>query len=65
MSNTDRSKKAFAFRISKDKLNRYRNISAAEKLDWLEEANRFVADFVSEEKLKRWRDFLETKDSQQ
>ncbi len=30
-----------------------------EKLTWLEEANKFVSYFVSEEKLRRWKKLME------
>jgi hypothetical protein len=56
--------KGFAFRIPPERLREFRALSAEEKLDWLEEANRFVADFVSREKMERWRRFLEDPDRQ-
>lgn len=49
---------AFAFRLSKEKLRELHGFSAEDKLDWLEEANRFVADFVPEEKLRKWKRFI-------
>ena len=52
-------KSAFAFRLSREKLTAFRGLSAEEKLDWLEEANKFVADFVPEEKLRRWQKFTD------
>jgi len=52
-------KSAFAFRLSREKLTAFRGLSAEEKLDWLEEANKFVADFVPEEKLRRWKKFMD------
>ena len=32
-----------------------KDLSPKEKLDWLEEANQFVAAFVPAEKLERWK----------
>jgi hypothetical protein len=49
---------AFAFRLSKEKIKEFRGYSAEDKLDWLEEANKFVADFVPEKKLRRWKNFI-------
>lgn len=57
MGNNREKKNAFAFRLSREKIEAFRGVSAEEKLDWLEEANRFVTDFVPEEKLRRWRRF--------
>jgi hypothetical protein len=35
-----------------------RHASAEAKLQWLEEANAFVGQFVEPEKLERWRAFI-------
>ena len=48
-------KKPFAFRISPEALKQFKDAPAEAKLDWLEEANRFVNDFVPPEKLERWK----------
>ena len=48
-------KKPFAFRPSMDALRQFRNATPEAKLNWLEEANRFVNDFVSPSKLERWK----------
>jgi hypothetical protein len=48
-------KKPFAFRLSQEALMQFKDVSPEEKLNWLEEANRFVNDFVPPEKLERWR----------
>jgi len=48
-------KKPFAFRPSQEALNQFKDASPEAKLNWLEEANRFVNDFVSPEKLERWK----------
>ncbi len=48
-------KKPFAFRPSLEALREFKNVSAEARLDWLEEANRFVNDFVPPQKLERWK----------
>jgi len=48
-------KKPFAFRPSPDSLYQFKDTSSEAKLNWLEEANRFVNDFVSPEKLEKWK----------
>ncbi len=50
-----RQKKPFAFHLSPEALKQFKDASAEAKLNWLEEANRFVNDFVPREKLERWR----------
>ena len=47
--------KPFVFRPSTDTLNAFKDASAEDKLNWLEEANQFVRDFVSPEKLEMWK----------
>lgn len=47
--------KPYAFRPSIEQLRELKDLSPKEKLDWLEEANQFVAAFVPPEKLDRWR----------
>jgi hypothetical protein len=54
MKQEDR-KKPFAFRPSRQALEYFRDASPEAKLNWLEEANRFVNDFVSPEKRERWK----------
>lgn len=56
-------KSAFAFRLSKEKLEAFRGLSAEEKLNWLDDANKFVADFVPEEKRRRWKEFVDRQGS--
>jgi hypothetical protein len=51
----DPQKKPFAFRPSTETLKLFKDASAEEKLNWLEEANQFVNDFVSPQKLERWK----------
>ncbi|HAK88497.1 MAG: hypothetical protein A2077_01975 [Nitrospirae bacterium GWC2_46_6] len=56
--NKTEKKDAFAFRVSKEKIKEFSKLSAEEKLNWLEEANNFVATAVPDEKLKRWGKFI-------
>ena len=49
--------KPFAFRLREDTLKACRDMSAEDKLRWLEEANHFVQQFVSPERLERWERF--------
>jgi putative sterol carrier protein len=58
MKDSPKEKHAFAFRLSKEQIRALRGLSAEEKLDWLEEANRFVEDFVPEGKRQRWKKFI-------
>ncbi|MBI5632626.1 MAG: hypothetical protein HZA15_04030 [Nitrospirae bacterium] len=48
-------RKAYSFKPSVEQLRELKDLSPKEKLDWLEEANQFVATFVAPEKLERWR----------
>ncbi len=48
-------KKSFVFRPSPEALEHFKDASAEAKLNWLEEAARFVSDFVPEEKLEEWK----------
>ncbi len=48
-------KKPFVFRPSPETLQHFKDASAEAKLNWLEEANRFVNDFVPPQKLERWK----------
>jgi len=48
-------KKPFAFRPSPESLRQFRDATPEAKLNWLEEASRFVNDFVSPEKRERWK----------
>ena len=44
------TKKPFAFRPSPDALRQFKDATPEAKLNWLEDASRFVNDFVSPEK---------------
>ncbi|MBI5101234.1 MAG: hypothetical protein HZB33_05305 [Nitrospirae bacterium] len=59
MTDNQEKKSTFAFRLSKEKLGEFRGLSAEEKLNWLDAANKFVADFVPEEKRRRWKEFVD------
>jgi len=48
----------FVHSLSKEKLAEFRGVSAEAKLQWLEDANRFVRQFVSARKQARWRRFV-------
>lgn len=48
-------KKPFVFRPSQESLKQFKDASPEAKLNWLEEANRFVNEFVSPQKLERWK----------
>ena len=45
----------FVHRLSREKILEFMDLSPEEKLNWLEEANRFVHTFLDEERLKLWR----------
>ena len=47
--------KPFVHSLSKEKLAEFRGVSAEAKLQWLEDANRFVRQFVSARKQARWK----------
>jgi len=51
----EQEKRPFVFRPSQEALRQFKDASPEAKLNWLEEANRFVNDFVSPEKLERWK----------
>ncbi len=48
-------KKPFVYRPSVEALRAFRNTTPEERLAWLEDANRFVAEFVPPAKLERWK----------
>ena len=58
MTDQEPKKKPFAFRPSQEALKQFKDASPEAKLNWLEEANRFVNDFVSPKKLERWKKFI-------
>ena len=49
------SRTPYSFKPSLDLLREMKDLSPKEKLDWLEEANQFVAAFVPAENLERWK----------
>lgn len=48
-------KKPFAFRPSREALKQFKDAPPEAKLNWLEEANRFVNEFVTPEKREQWK----------
>jgi hypothetical protein len=52
---TQPQKKLFAFRPSLEALRQFKDAPAEAKLNWLEEANRFVNEFVTPQKRERWK----------
>jgi hypothetical protein len=50
----------FVFRLTRETLEECRGMSAAEKLKWLEEANRFVQKFVTKDQRARWKKLTHT-----
>jgi hypothetical protein len=59
MKDNREGKNTYAFRLSQEKIKAFRGSSAEERLNWLDEANNFIAEFVPEEKLRRWRKFTD------
>ncbi len=53
--NLDKPILDFVFRIPKERLRDFKNISDDQKLRWLEEARELVAKLVPPEKLAFWR----------
>ncbi len=53
--NQEPKKKPFVFRLSTETLRQFKDAPPEAKLNWLEEANRFVNDFVPPQKLERWK----------
>ena len=51
----ERTKNPFVFRVSQEALRDFKDASAEAGLNWLEEANRFVADFVPPQELEKWK----------
>ena len=56
----DRGKEAkpFVHRLNPEQLRQLRDAPAEAKLQWLEEANAFVRQFVGARKLSRWKAFV-------
>jgi hypothetical protein len=47
-------RKDFAYEFSREKLEEFRFMSAEARLEWLEEAQRFVYKFLDKEKRGLW-----------
>lgn len=54
MAEKTKRKKAFSFRLSREKLKEFRGISSEDKLNWLEDANSFINEFLTKEKIRKW-----------
>ncbi len=54
MNEIPEKKVLYSHRLSKEKLREFLGFSAEAKLEWLEEANKFVNEFVPPEKRRRW-----------
>ncbi len=61
MDEAPETKAPFSFRLSIEKLREFQGISAEAKLQWLEDANSFVNEFVSPEKRRKWEEFIKAK----
>jgi hypothetical protein len=60
MDEAPETKTPFSFRLSKEKLREFQGLSAEAKLQWLEDANSFVNEFVSPEKRRKWEEFIKS-----
>jgi len=58
MNEIPEKKVLYSHRLSKEKLREFLGFSAEAKLEWLEEANKFVNEFVPPEKRRRWEEFI-------
>ena len=58
MNETPKKKVPYSHHLSKEKLSEFLGFSAEAKLEWLEEANKFVKEFVPLEKRKRLEEFI-------
>lgn len=55
MTSKEPRKKPFAFRPSPETIQQFKDASPEAKLNWLEETNEFVNDFVPPSKLEMWK----------
>ena len=55
--NSKQKGKGFSYKPSKEYLAASKGLSPEEKLQWLEDANEFVNNFLSHEKLTLWKKF--------
>ena len=58
MNEAPKKKVQYSYRLSKEKLREFLGFSAEAKLEWLEEANRFINGFFPSENRKRWEEFI-------
>jgi hypothetical protein len=61
MNEIPEKKVLYSHRLSKEKLREFLGFSAEAKLEWLEEANKFVNEFVPPEKRRRWEHLVNQK----
>lgn len=61
MNKIPEKKALYSHRLSKEKLREFLGFSAEAKLEWLEEANKFVNEFVPPEKRRRWEHLVNQK----
>lgn len=61
MNEIPEKKVLYSHRLSKEKLIEFLGFSAEAKLEWLEEANKFVNEFVPPEKRRRWEHLVNQK----
>lgn len=52
------SSKEYSFRPSVELMKELKSLSAKEKLEWLEEANEFIARFLKVEDIERWKKII-------
>jgi hypothetical protein len=57
VSAAEAGKRLSGFVLDKEKILRFKDWSASTKLEWLEEANRFVRLALDETKLRIWEKF--------
>lgn len=46
---------SYSFKPSLEQLLELRHLSAKEKLQWLEDANKFISKFYTPEKIEKWK----------
>lgn len=56
-SNAESKRKGFSYKPSKENLEAFKGLSPEEKLQWLEDANGFVNNVLSQKKLTLWKKF--------
>lgn len=49
---------SFSFKPSLEQLLELKNLSAKEKLQWLEDVNKFISKFYTPEKIEKWKKLI-------